>query len=462
MSLNSGIAPSLRGKPGSANFSISNRPDRGRGIVYSIQWGFNIGNRYATTGEYVGLTSQSAKERFFTHMQAAGKYGYNYADVDGKRRSVISKSSSKTDGDKDPPRLFYTAMRTAMGPSKKNLDPMKAYRFVTTIAHVNLFDLAVTERAAIKARKTFDTRFSGKSYTDIINDFGIKSGGGQKLGFNSSPGFGEGSKIKTRRDLKRVDLVAAAAEFIKDGRGSGATPYNLGSLRTEIGIKGADLVEDILNTLKFFSGRLKGAKPEDIDKLGPNTEKLVRNAGRTQIEEELNKLGIKYSKLGKVDIGEKARALNIMINHSGSQSKSGLSVNRQVMKGIVNFFDSPAFSQSTNAQVLVTVLGTNKRSITKAKPALQKLITEDLKYVFIDNALYAIQTNIRKIKGNENFTLDKSAFEKAKKVGIENFVRNMLDEPFFKSVDPEELKKQRTKSMKKYGLDFKDYETSLK
>lgn len=460
MALNSGFAPTLKGKEG-IGFSIANRPDRGKGLIYSIQWGFNVGNKYAARGEYVGLTTQSARERFYTHMKAAGKLAYNYTDIDGQRRSSISISDAKTDGDQKSPRLFYTAMRTAMGPSKKNIGPMQAYRFITVIAHVNLFDLAATERAAISARRTFETSFTGKSYTDIINDYGIKSGGPQKLGFNSSPGFGEGSKIKTRRDLKRTDLVAAASYFIDEGRGSGRAPYGLGSLRPEIGIKGADLVGDILNIFRYFGGALPN-KPDPIDEAGPNTKNLlIKGVGRTQIEEELKKLGIRYSNLGQVEVSEKEKAVNILINHSAAGNRSPLNVSRDNLKQLVDFLDSPKFKENPNAKLIISLLGTSKKNITKAGRIIKNLIKENKIPLFHDQAVYAIESGIRKMKGNENFKMPSEAFELANKIGIEKFVRDMLDHPFLKAINEDQLKRQQKTSMKKYGLDFKDYETSL-
>lgn len=474
MARSSGIAPTLRGRPGASGFSISNRPDRGKGIIYSIQWGFNVGNNYATTGEYVGLSTNSAKERFITHMEAAKAYSYGYAkNADGRVRSFIGRGGKKTDGDRIPPKLFYTAAKTAMGPTNKSIDPTKAYRFVTVLAHVNLFDLGATERAAIKMRKTFDTRFVGKAYDDIISQFAINSGASQKLGFNSTEGNAEGSKIKSRQDLTQRDLVAAAAYFIDEGRGSNkSVPYGLPSLRSQAEIKGIDLVDDIRNTFKYFLGLLK-SKPEQIDKAGAidnliGVGKSKKDGSKTNaigaktVQSELNKLGFNY-KSGQLKISDKERAINIMINLSGTRKNQPLGLSKANIKDIVALFDSEEFTTNPKSNLVIELLTSgNKKDIAKAKTIIKGILKNEIKDIYIKKAIYAIQATMRKITGDKDFEIPDSVFEKAKKDGLENFIRNLNNNETLKRLTGSDiLEKEQKRNMKKYGLDTQDYISSI-
>jgi hypothetical protein len=342
-----------------------------------------------------------------------------------------------------------------MGPSKKLLSPLKAYRYVTVIAHVNLFDLAATERAAINARKTYQKDFSGRSYTDIINDYNMKGGGG-KVGFNSTEGRGEGSKIKTRRDLTRRDLVAAASYFISEGRGSGYAPYNLRSLRYDVGIKGADLVEDIYNTFIYFKGK-GSVKPDPIDQAGPGTINLL-NAGKPEIQKNLKMLGINYTKLGKVDIGEKERGINILINVSG-ESGNAFGVSKSNIKGIVNFLDK---DQDPKAKTIISLVG-SKSKTKEASSVIKEIIKENSQNLFIGKALRVIEASFRKIKGNENFRFPKEVYANAGagKIALEQFVNDLVNNPLLEKLNEADKKKVRTISKKQFGLDYLEDEKNM-
>jgi hypothetical protein len=470
MGRSSGTAPTLRGRPGASSFSISSRPDRGKGVIYSIQWGFNVGNQYATTGEYVGLTTNSAKERFITHMEAAKAYSYGYAkNADGRVRSFIGRGGKKTDGDRIPPKLFYTAAKTAMGPTNKSIDPTKAYRFVTVLAHVNLFDLGATERAAIKMRKTFDTRFVGKAYDDIISQFAINSGASQKLGFNSTEGKAEGSKIKSRQDLTQRDLIAAAAYFIDEGRGSNkSVPYGLPSLRSDAEIKGIDLVEDIRNTFRYFLGLLT-SKPEQIDKagaidnligLGKSKEDGSKTSaiGAKTVEKELNKLGFSY-KSGQVKIEDREKAINIMINFSGTQKNSPLPLTKANIKDIVALFDKESFRNNPKAILVIQLLSSgDKRKLKQAAEIIESLLQNEIKEIYIESAIHAMEETFRKTSGNKDFKIPTSEYAKARKMGLERFIRGLSNnESLKKLVGTDILEKEQKRNMKKYGLDMQDY-----
>jgi len=283
---------------------ITARPQFGKGLIYSIQWGFRLdkSTNYAARGEYVGLTANSAQERFMSHMAKVKSLSYS--------RKGIIKGAGKTDGANRMPRLFYVAFRTSIG-RKSYISPNKAYRFISVLEEVNLFDLANSEIQNISKLQTYDQSITSKSYSrysDIIEE--VKGRVGTTIGFNSSRG-GEGNKL-VKGSATPDEVVMAAFYFITEGRGTEP------GMRAEVGILGINLADDINAVFKYFKNKnsyekLNARKPTHNKNKNAPSEK-------TSLEKHLDKLGLSYVRTGdgkvKGEISKKTQVINAFLRVS--------------------------------------------------------------------------------------------------------------------------------------------------
>lgn len=336
------------------------RPDRGKGIIYSIQWGFRIdkGNTYQRMGEYIGLTHLSAQERFFSHYQAAKSLSYTYGPGINRKKTSIIGGDRKLDDDSKTPKLFYIAFRTALG-NKASIGINDAYRFISVLEHVNLFDLAHAEHMQITQKaKTLSPYLGFRSYEEII-DYVSKGSG--KLGFNTSTG-GEGNKINTGKNITYREVVMAAFYFITEGRGSGV-------LRSVVGIKGENMAEDISAVFKYFKTKAQG-KYEKMNAAAPSHNKGKNPEKETPLEKYIRELGISYTKHGKGIVSQKEKAVNMFLKFSTGKK---LNLSSFDIKAFVSAVDrGSGISDSNRGFDLSVLVGADKRSVNKITEAIKK------------------------------------------------------------------------------------------
>jgi hypothetical protein len=370
---------------------VDARPQFGKGIIYSIEWGFRLtkGSVYQARGEYIGLTHASAKQRYFTHMDKASQLGFLYDNE--KQSSAVTGSTSKGDS-----KLMYVSMRTSMGfkgKVKLNTD----YRQVSVISEVNLFDLAHEEQKYISKYGTYDPGIGQlNSYRDVITLAKTK----KKLGFNYSEG-GESSKINTGRFITEREVVAAAYYFIKEGRGS-----EIG-MRMEIGIKGENLADDIDRVFKYFKSR-SGYEKMNASRPHHNRKQAAKEGKTTtRLENTLNELGLSYTKTGKVKVdGDKLKIVDMFLNVSGTPI---LNFSNQEVGTFIGTFllHADKDGKTTKFTLNVNNLPDNKSRNTiinyfKSNPIFLQEITTGL-------ALYKLESQInKKLKPKKTFQLSNS------------------------------------------------------
>ena len=370
---------------------VDARPPFGKGIIYSIEWGFRLtkGSQYQVRGEYIGLTHASAKQRYFTHMDKASQLGFLYDN--SIQSSAVTGSTSKGDS-----KLMYVSMRTSMG-FKGKVQLNRDYRQVNVISEVNLFDLAHEEQKYISKHGTYDPGIGQlSSYRDVIDLAKTKN----KLGFNYSEG-GEGSKINTGRYITRREVVAAAYYFITEGRGS-----DIG-MRMEIGIKGENLADDIDRVFKYFKSR-SGYEKMNASRPGHNRKKTAKEGKTTTpLENVLNELGLSYTRTGKVKVdGDKLRILNMILKFSGTPV---LNFSNQEMGRFAETFllhadkDGKTAKFTLNVDNIPNTQSRNKiLSFFKSNP----IFIQEVTTVF---ALYKLESQInKKLKPKQKFQLSNS------------------------------------------------------
>lgn len=407
MPQNTTFLPVLKGKR-SSRYPIKDSPERGKGIVYSVEWGFRVdkANSYTATGEYIGLTSSSAAERFLTHLQAAKRLKYGYGVIDGRRESVIS-GSVKKDDDISTPKLFYIPFRTAMGPSGKDIYPNQTYKYLSVIDHVNLFDLAHTEIKNIDKSGTFSPSAGGyDGYADLVR----KAAKVGRVGFNSSPG-GEGNKINTGgqgySEITHRELVMAAFYFIIEGRGAGP-------LRQTVGIKGASLATDVARVFKYFKDEATG-----YEKMGPKTRKKVSYLMKKDAEPSKNleriisELGIEYFKTtsgGK--ISKKEKLINTVIRY-GLGSGAQVSISRWDIQNFIAAADK--ITGLSDEKKGIDLMVFNVEDQRQRKKIIKTIKSQQfmLKALGTARALGLLTKKIRIATNNPNFKLSAEVWNNA-------------------------------------------------
>lgn len=418
MAQNTTFLPTLRGKR-TSRYPIKDSPERGKGIVYSIEWGFRVdkANSYTATGEYIGLTSSSAAGRFLTHLQAAKRLRYGYGIIDGRRASVISGTVQK-DGDISMPKLFYIPLRTSMGPSGKNVYPNQTYKYMSVIDHVNLFDLAYTEIKNISKAGTFSPSSGAyNGYADLVR----KAAKVGRVGFNSSPG-GEGNKINTGglgyNEITHRELIMAAFYFILEGRGAGP-------LRQSIGIKGASLATDITRVFKYFRDDATG-----YERMGPKTQKKVKylmnqdGEPSKHLEKMISQLGIEYFKTtsgGK--ISKKEKLINTVIRYGlGSE----VSISKWDLQKFIAKTDTMNGLKSEKAGIDLLVF--NVEDPRQRKTIIKKIKSQKFMFKALGRrrALGFLTKSIRETTGDPEFEIDKKIWHQADS-DLDKAIKDFLD-----------------------------------
>jgi hypothetical protein len=448
MAQNNTFLPTLRGKQ--SVYPIKQAPERGKGIIYSIEWGFRIdkSNNYSVTGEYVGLTSNSASERFFTHMQSAKRLSYGYGVIDGKKASIIGGSTKEADDETSQPKLFYIPFRTAMGPNAKNINPNQTYKYLSVIDHVNLFDLAYTEYINItQRRKTYNPSDGGYAgYADLVRR-AANSGGG-KIGFNSSTG-GEGNKINKGgmgyAALTDREMIMAAFYFITEGRGSG-------SLRGKVGITGSLLADDIARVFLYFKDKAEG-----YEKMGNQAKTIVGNLVKVNGEpkkiliKRIDALGIQYFKTtGGGKISKKERLINTVIKY-GTGAGSEVSISRWDIQNFVNAADeiTDYVDQKRGINLLVFDVD-DPRSQRKIIKSIKDQ-TFMIKNLGIRIGLGLLVKKIRKELNQPGFKLPPEIF-KAVDSNLDKAMKQLKEIPELKGIveSHEKAMSEKAKSNQKY------------
>jgi hypothetical protein len=253
MNPNSESLPQLKTSTRRVLTDLNSRPDFGKGIIYRVEWGFRLdkSSSYGGRGQYVGLTVQTLNERIRQHIKSASSLAYDDGVVSG---------SDKTKGDHKSPRMFYLALRVAMGKKNNlNIEFNKDYRVIKAIKHVNLFDLAYEEIKEIGG-KIVGTSYS--RYSDYVRS-GIVRGSSENnpAPFNETEG-GEGNKINKGYPSKKEQVMAALL-FIKEGRGSTEPMRSIVGIGKKKKDKDGNMVrntvaEDVRAVLEYFKKRATG------------------------------------------------------------------------------------------------------------------------------------------------------------------------------------------------------------
>jgi hypothetical protein len=288
--------PQLRTTTRRVLTDLNSKPDFGKGIIYKVEWGFRLdkSSSYGGRGQYIGLTVNSVNDRLRQHIKSASSLGYDGEVVTG---------SQKTDDSNKSPRMFYLALRVAMGlTNDTNIEFNKDYRTIKAIKHVNLFDLAYEEINQINGNVS-ETSYS--RYSDYVRSGIVRgSSANSPAPFNETPG-GEGNKINTGRASAK-ELVMAALLFMKEGRGS-TEP-----MRSTVGIgkqkKDKDgniirntIAEDVRAVFTYF-------------KKAPGYEGLRGRAPDASIPKILSELGVGELKGEDLVVSsDKTKMINILL-----------------------------------------------------------------------------------------------------------------------------------------------------
>jgi hypothetical protein len=448
---NNTFLPVLKGKHQTV-YPIKQAPERGKGIIYSIEWGFRVdkGNNYSVTGEYVGLTSNSAAERFFSHMQSAKRLKYGYGVIDGKKASIIGGSTTKADDSASQPKLFYIPFRTAMGPTAKDIHPNETYKYLSVIDHVNLFDLAYTEHINItQRRKTYNSSDGGYSgYADLVRR--AANTGGGKIGFNSSTG-GEGNKINKGgmgyAALTNREIIMAAFYFITEGRGSGG-----GSLRNKVGITGSLLADDISRVLLYFRDKAIG-----YEKMGTQASKIANNLVKINGEPKKNliriidELGIQYFKTtGGGKVSKKEKLINTVIKY-GTGAGSEVSISRWDIQNFINAADKIKGLVNQNKGINLLVFDVDDKRSEKKIIRLIKDQKFMIKNLGVSIGLGLLQERIRKELKQPDFIIPAYLW-KTVYSNLDDAMKQLKEKPELKAIveKHEKLMSEKAKNNKKY------------
>lgn len=450
MPASSVILPQLRYQsrgPGGINWPINNRPDRGKGIIYSIQWGFQVGNTYPVRGEYVGLTSKSAAERFKTHMQAAGKLSFEYAKQNGRNKSIIRGTAKTPPPDENAQNIFYMALRTGMGLGKKQLGSNSGYRFLKVLAHVSAFDLAAAERALIKARGTYGS-FDVPSMEQLMRAPKNYAQNKSFIGFNQSAG-GENSMVK--KLYHKRDKVLAAVHFLDEGRGSLNPPSFLERIPdSQLGITREDLAFDVYQVIRYFAGEKVSGQEQLMLKKNKKTGKPIFGMTVEWIRKELASLGVTFNKVRggetkKIDLGDKERFINLLINLPGTPEKPIYELERRDLIAQLDGVDPSVFKQAVPSRTRTRLkLEGEKSLVTKGR----KIVTAAFAKRQPTNVLTAafiIQNKLQKINPNFKFSdAQYRALQKySKKHSVHDFITSLTENPIFANVDKKDLEEAK-------------------
>jgi hypothetical protein len=440
--------------------SKSEHPGSGMGIIYGIAWGFRIGSNYSPVGIYVGLTTGSAEDRFRGHLKKAKKLNYSIGKVNGKKRSVITGTSQKdklTDDDEHETRLFHTALRTSMGPTSKNVNPSKEYRFLTVLAEVNLFDMGATERYFIKKHNSFSKSFQGKSYTEIIDQYQNRS----KIGFNSTIGNSEGSIMKSGRGVDGYLLTQAAVKFIEGGRGSIQSP-RLPSLRSKIKLPlSKDLAINVRQVLEYFAPEGRGYKNhleknlvptagvETIDQLG-KPKSLVRNDSSTSIDkikEYLNTMGYFYNE-GTTTINQGARSPLVELFVKDAPEITAV-VSKENKSAFASLLKSNKFAEEGILILQLITSGNSKLAQVKLKELMKRHPG-----IFYSKTFNTFQKTLRQEFNDPDFTLPPEFINKMQSKSVNAFLNDLEVNNYIKEkgFTEEQINKAKEKTNRKVGL----------
>jgi hypothetical protein len=448
---NNTFLPVLKGKHQTV-YPIKQAPERGKGIIYSIEWGFRVdkGNNYSVTGEYVGLTSNSAAERFFTHMQSAKRLKYGYGVIDGEKASIIGGSTKEGSDETSQPKLFYIPFRTAMGPNAKNINPNQTYKYLSVIDHVNLFDLAYTEHINItQRRKTYNPSDGGYAgYADLVRRV-VNTGGG-KIGFNSTPG-GEGNKINKGglgyAKLTDREMIMAAFYFITEGRGSGG-----GSLRGKIGITGSLLADDIASVFLYFRDNATG-----YEKMGTQASKIANSLVKTKGEpkkiliKRIDELGIQYFKTtGGGKISKRENLINTVIKY-GTGAGSEVSISRWDIQNFINAADNMVGFADQNRGINLLVFNVDDKRSEKKIIRLIKDQKFMIKNLGVSIGLGLLQKRIRKELKQPDYEIP-SHLWKTVYSNLDKAMKELKEKPELKAIveKHEKSMSEKAKSNQKY------------